>query len=157
MKLKRSARMRTRRRGRWLPKQPRLGARMCQGTFFFIHDNRMLAECAFYCLFPTFGYCIRSCGAGIQFYQPSDHSHILQGLYVRADDFGLFGSRCCPANCVGDDLLNVFVMEGRVAFVSGLEVKYVAKTTPEGYAASEYFAAVEPADEIGRASCRERV
>ena len=26
--------MRTRRRGRWLPKQPRLGARMCQGTFF---------------------------------------------------------------------------------------------------------------------------
>ena len=32
---KRSARMRTRRKGRWLPKQPRLGARMCQGTFFF--------------------------------------------------------------------------------------------------------------------------
>ena len=27
--------MRTRRKGRWLPKQPRLGARMCQGTFFF--------------------------------------------------------------------------------------------------------------------------
>ena len=27
---------RTRRRSRWLPKQPRLGARMCQGTFFFI-------------------------------------------------------------------------------------------------------------------------
>ena len=27
--------MRTRRRSRWLPKQPRLGARMCQGTFFF--------------------------------------------------------------------------------------------------------------------------
>ena len=41
--------MRTRRKGRWLPKQPRLGARMCQGTFFFIHDNRMLAEHAFYC------------------------------------------------------------------------------------------------------------
>ena len=29
-----SARMHTRRRGRWLLKQPRLGARMCQGTFF---------------------------------------------------------------------------------------------------------------------------
>ena len=29
--------MRTRRKGRWLPKQPRLGARMCQGTFFFIY------------------------------------------------------------------------------------------------------------------------
>mgnify|MGYP001664101949 CR=1 FL=1 len=28
--------MRTRRKDRWLPKQPRLGARMCQGTFFFI-------------------------------------------------------------------------------------------------------------------------
>ena len=27
--------MRTRRSGRWLLKQPRLGARMCQGTFFF--------------------------------------------------------------------------------------------------------------------------
>ena len=27
--------MHTRRRGRWLLKQPRLGARMCQGTFFF--------------------------------------------------------------------------------------------------------------------------
>ncbi len=41
---------RTRRKGRWLLKQPRLGARMCQGTFFFmIHDNRMLAERAFYC------------------------------------------------------------------------------------------------------------
>ena len=26
--------MRTRRKGRWLPKQPRLGAGMCQGTFF---------------------------------------------------------------------------------------------------------------------------
>ena len=29
--------MRTRRRGMWLLKQPRLGARMCQGTFFFIN------------------------------------------------------------------------------------------------------------------------
>ena len=28
--------MRTRRKGRWLLKQPRLGARMCQGTFFII-------------------------------------------------------------------------------------------------------------------------
>ena len=28
--------MRTRRKGRWLPRQPRLGARMCQGTFFFM-------------------------------------------------------------------------------------------------------------------------
>ena len=27
--------MRTRRKGRWLLKQPRLGARMCQGTFLF--------------------------------------------------------------------------------------------------------------------------
>ena len=35
--------MRTRRKGIWLPRQPRLGARMCQGTFFFIHDNRILA------------------------------------------------------------------------------------------------------------------
>ena len=51
---KRSARMRTRRKGRWLPKQPRLGARMCLGTFFFtmiprdpdklsIDDGRMTA------------------------------------------------------------------------------------------------------------------
>ena len=49
--------MRTRRRGRWLPRQPRLGARMCQGTFFFIHDNRMFAERAFYCygIYPVEG------------------------------------------------------------------------------------------------------
>ena len=40
--------MRTRRKGRWLLKQPRLGARMCQGTFFF-KDNGMLVERAFYC------------------------------------------------------------------------------------------------------------
>ena len=32
--------MRTRRRGRWLPKQPRLGARMCQGTFFLLLQQR---------------------------------------------------------------------------------------------------------------------
>ena len=31
--------VRTRRKGRWLPKQPRLGARMCQGTFFFISQE----------------------------------------------------------------------------------------------------------------------
>ena len=31
--------MRTRRKGRWLPRQPRLGARMCQGTFFFNADG----------------------------------------------------------------------------------------------------------------------
>ena len=33
--------MRTRRKGRWLPKQPRLGARMCQGTFFFKGEKKM--------------------------------------------------------------------------------------------------------------------
>ncbi len=34
--------MRTRRKGRWLLKQPRLGARMCQGTFFFV---QLLCKC----------------------------------------------------------------------------------------------------------------
>ena len=29
----------SRRKGRWLLKQPRLGARMCQGTFFFVYAN----------------------------------------------------------------------------------------------------------------------
>ena len=33
--------MRTRRKGRWLLKQPRLGARMCQGTFFFQGEKKM--------------------------------------------------------------------------------------------------------------------
>ena len=41
---KSSARMRTRRKGRWLPRQPRLGARMCQGTFFFMRRNRISCE-----------------------------------------------------------------------------------------------------------------
>ena len=34
--------MRTRRKGRWLLKQPRLGARMCQGTFFFNFNLKQL-------------------------------------------------------------------------------------------------------------------
>ncbi len=34
--------MRTRRKGRWLLKQPRLGARMCQGTFFSVE---LLCKC----------------------------------------------------------------------------------------------------------------
>ena len=55
MKLKRSARMRTRRRGRWLPKQPRLGARMCLGTFFFI----MTIECS-QSVYPIVGRVRRS-------------------------------------------------------------------------------------------------
>ena len=42
MKQGRSTRMRTRRRGKWLPKQPRLGARMCQGTFLFITMTKKL-------------------------------------------------------------------------------------------------------------------
>ena len=33
--------MRTRRKGRWLLKQPRLDARMCQGTFFFQGEKKM--------------------------------------------------------------------------------------------------------------------
>ena len=32
-------RMCTRRIGRWLPKQPRLGARICQSTFFICHST----------------------------------------------------------------------------------------------------------------------
>ena len=106
-----SARMRTRRRGRWLLKQPRLGARMCQGTFFFdgkvnlrfrkaterdfiyasnepksvlardlgdcrdnlrnsrsvfliVHDNRMLAERAFYCFTDFSGTITKAAGSG---------------------------------------------------------------------------------------------
>ena len=106
-----SARMRTRRRGRWLLKQPRLGARMCQGTFFFngkenlrfrkaternfiyasnepksvlardlgdcrdnlrnsrsvfliVHDNRMLAERAFYCFTGFSGTITKAAGSG---------------------------------------------------------------------------------------------
>ena len=41
--------MRTRRRGRWLPKQPRLGARMCQGTFFFVYTSRLYRFEVIYC------------------------------------------------------------------------------------------------------------
>ena len=35
---------RTRRRSRWLPKQPRLGARMCQGTFFSLFACLFLSK-----------------------------------------------------------------------------------------------------------------
>ena len=39
IRIKRSARMRTRCKGRWLPKQPHFGARMRQGTFYFIVEE----------------------------------------------------------------------------------------------------------------------
>ncbi|RHV63367.1 hypothetical protein DXB18_14010 [Clostridium sp. OM02-18AC] len=39
MKQKRSAGMRTRRKGGWLLRQPRLGARMRQGTFFLVSQE----------------------------------------------------------------------------------------------------------------------
>ena len=38
--------MRTRRKGRWLLRQLRLGARMCQGTFFFKQKNSGLCGLA---------------------------------------------------------------------------------------------------------------
>ena len=49
---KRSAGMRTRRKGRWLLKQPRLGARMCQGTFFFI--SIFMPENWLFCCHPLY-------------------------------------------------------------------------------------------------------
>ena len=41
---KRSARMRTRRSGRWLLKQPRLGARMCQWHILFHVTGNSVAK-----------------------------------------------------------------------------------------------------------------
>ena len=55
--------------------------------------------------------------------------------------------RTSPTNAISDYLLNVFVVECGVGFMSGLEVEDLAVAACEGATATEYFAAIEPADE----------
>ena len=66
---------------------------------------------------------------------------------VRADKLDVLLDRARPSYCVLDDLLNVFVLEGLVGLVTGLEVEYSSVTARKGATASEYLAAVEPTEE----------
>ena len=52
-----------------------------------------------------------------------------------------------PTNAVSDYLLNVFVVECGVGFMSGLEVEDLAVSASEGTTAAENLAAIEPTDE----------
>ena len=48
----------------------------------------------------------------------------------------------CPADGVGDYLLDIGVVESAVGFVAGLEVEHFADAAEEGAAAAEDFADV---------------
>ena len=52
-----------------------------------------------------------------------------------------------PTNAVSDYLLNVFVVECGVGFMSGLEVEDLAVSASEGTTAAENLATIEPTDE----------
>ena len=72
---------------------------------------------------------------------------LLKRHEVRADKLDVLFDRARPSYCVLDDLLNVFVLEGLVGLVTGLEVEYSSVTARKGATASEYLAAVEPTEE----------
>lgn len=52
-----------------------------------------------------------------------------------------------PMNRIGDDLLNVGVIEGAAGLVTGLEVEYLSCTTVEASTASEDVSVLIPTDE----------
>ena len=56
---------------------------------------------------------------------------------------------CCPVNGVGNDALNVGVMEGGAGLVAGLEVEDFPQSASEGHAAAENFTAGKPTDKYG--------
>jgi len=66
---------------------------------------------------------------------------------VRAGKLDVLLYRARPSYSVLDNLLNVFVLEGLVGLVTGLEVEYSAVAAGEGATASEYLSAVEPTEE----------
>ena len=68
-------------------------------------------------------------------------------LHVRAEKLCIAADRCCPADCVFDDGLNGGIVEGREGFVARLEIEDTAVSAQEAAAASEYLAALIPADE----------
>ena len=72
---------------------------------------------------------------------------LFKRLKVRAGKLDVLLYRARPSYSVLDDLLNVFILEGLVGLVTGLEVEYSAVTAGEGATASEYLSAVEPTEE----------
>ena len=66
---------------------------------------------------------------------------------MRAGKLDVLLYRTCPSYSVLDDLLNVFILEGLVGLVTGLEVENSAVAAGKGAAASEDLTAVEPTEE----------
>ena len=57
------------------------------------------------------------------------------------------GDGCCPVNGVGDDALNVGVMEGGAGLVAGLEVEDLARVAEVGHTRTEDVAVLIPTAE----------
>ena len=51
----------------------------------------------------------------------------------------------CPSDCICQDGLHIGVIEGAAAFMTGLEVKYLAATAIERAACTEYMPVLIPA------------
>ena len=52
--------------------------------------------------------------------------YFFQRLHIRADDLVNLGHRGNPTYRISDDLLDIFVIEGGISFMAGLEVKYLS-------------------------------
>lgn len=61
----------------------------------------------------------------------------------------------CPADTVGDYLLNIRVVEGAAAFMTGLEVKHLSRASEEACSRAEYVAVLIPTAEQKRVGLRD--
>ena len=63
---------------------------------------------------------------------------------MRANEGNVFVNGASPFYGIFDNALNVFVLEGAVGFVTGLEVEDLSVAASPSASASEYLTAVEP-------------
>ena len=72
---------------------------------------------------------------------------IFKGHKFGAIDLDILFHRASPSHRILYDLLNVFISECRIGFVTGLEIEDLSMTASPGATASEYLAALEPTKE----------
>ena len=72
---------------------------------------------------------------------------IFKGHKFGAIDLDILFHWASPSYRILYDLLNVFISECRIGFVTGLEIEDLSMTASPGAAASEYLAALEPTKE----------
>ena len=63
-------------------------------------------------------------------------------FYVKSEIIG-----SCPVNTVCNYLLNVRIVEGTAAFMTGLEIEYLSRASVKACTASEYVSIFKPTDE----------